>query len=259
MKKIYLFLFLAILIFPLSACNNSKKSVADKDQTTLKKESNLDEEKIERNQTVWKKKISKLKMIYKNGYSGDYVGVASDMKELQVSYSKKGAVIKGIVYNLEEMKGPKDLPLTKASIFVDKVIAGKKSLRGEIIQVPLKGGVISTSDFLSDRIANQTKQNLLVQEKLAPLPEIGGQVIIRLMEVDFDDGGTFNNYLKEGKFNTRSYNPVLEQCNYWIKNPNMKKFALANTLYKNQSEIPQEYRADQFQKLTDELNEKFNK
>lgn len=261
MKKVLLFLALAMLIFPLSACNNSKPSNADKADTSVK-EAGLNKKTISQNRVAWQKKTSGLKSVYKDGYSGDYIGVAFNMKELlnQASNDKNYAVVEGTICNLESMKGPKGVPLTKTTIYVDKVISGKKSLNRKVIQVPLKGGIISTDDYYLDATTNKTKQNLLVQEKLAPLPKIGAQVIIRLTKVDFSEKNSFNNYLEKAHFSTqKSYQPMLEQFNYWIKNPSAKEFVLANSLYENQQEISEEYRAAQFQKLTDQLNEKFNK
>lgn len=261
MKKVLLLLSLATLVFPLSACSNSKTSSDQRNQVSVKK-TGKDTKTIEQNQRIWKKKTSGIKSVYKDGYSGDYIGIANNMNQLlHPSFNIKNyLVIKGTIYNLEQMKSPKGVPLTKASIYVDKVISGKKSLHEKTIQVPLKGGIVSTDDYYLDATTNQTKQDLLVQEKLAPLPRIGAQVIVRLTKVDLDEKNSFNNYLIKADFSTsKSYQPMLEQYNYWIKNPDKKEFVLANSLYKNQQEISEEYRASQFQKLTDELNEKYNK
>ena len=261
MKKVLLLLALAMLVFPLSACNNSKPSNAGKTDTSVE-EAGLNKKVISQNRVAWQKKTSGFKSVYKDGYSGDYIGIAFNMKKLldRASNDKSYAVVEGTIYNLEPMKGPKGVPLTKTSIYVDKVISGKRSLNRKVIQIPLKGGIISTDDYYLDATTNKTKQDLLVQEKLAPLPKTGAQVIIRLTKVDFSKKNSFNNYLEKAHFNTqKSYQPMLEQFNYWIKDPGAKEFVLANSLYENQQEISEEYRASQFQKLTDHLNEKYNK
>ena len=249
MKK--LLVLSLLLLLPLTGCQ--------KNPVTTKKESTTTEI-IAKNQQKFQKAQKNTSVIHTNDFTGDYLGPASTLTELLENRSKGYAVIKGTVYNLESMSEPKNMVWTKTSIRVDQVLTGKKSLKGKTLQVPLKGGLSTTDEYYQDMKKPDKNQKILVQNDMAPLPKIGSQVIIRLEKVDLTKESDYTNYLKNSGFKeSTAYNPFYEQSNLWIKEPGKKKFVLNSSLIKHQQKTNGMDYAAGMEKLTKEINAKYNK
>ncbi len=255
MRKTLMVLALLLFVLPLSACNTSTLTNST---TNYSKTSRTDNSKriIRRNRRIWQRQVAKADVVHSDDFRGDYVFIATSMEQLN-NHSK--AVVQGTVYKLEKMNSPKNMAYTKASIHVDKVISGDKTLKNQTIYVAMKGGLVSFDHWY----ANMSKpkdfdHEMLVKNEEFPLPSIGSKVITGLTPNHVDEPSDYNNSLKQSGFTIEnSYAIVVPQYDFWVKSPNSKKYVL------NNPEMRKEKTRDDnlskgLKKMTSEINSEYN-
>ena len=247
---------LALLVFvlPLSAYSVNALRSSHQSKTSHVQSS---ESVIKKNKKAWKKHIAKVDVIHSDDSSRDNMFIATSMEQLD-NHSK--AVIKGTVYNLEKMNSPKNMAYTKASIHVDKVLSGDKTLKHQTIYVPLKGGLVSFDHWY----ANMSKpkdfdHEMLVKSEEFPLPNIGSEVIAGLVPNHVDEPSDYHESLKQSGFTLdNSYEIVVPQYDFWVKKSGDKKYSLNNPKMRKKSAEDEEL-VKGLNGITKEINHKFNK
>jgi hypothetical protein len=183
------------------------------------------------------------------------------LKELKKSNDKSSATIKGTVYNLEQMSAPKNMVWTKATIHIDKVLSGDKSIVGKNYYVVLRGGLTTSDVFYAD--TNHTKEadhKILVRNPEAPLPQIGTKIITNISKNQQPDGTEYSKILEKSGF-TKQKTRVIQnlQYNFWVKAPGTSEYILNNPQIQNKKDTSEDYLAGGLQNLTKEINQEFNK
>lgn len=244
MKKILVVLIALIFVLPLAAC-----------QTSAANSSNTSD--IKRNANSWNKVIKDLEVVTTDNTGNDRGLIARSMKELN---GANQSVIQGTVYNLSKLNNPNNAAYTKATIMVDKVINGKKSLKGKKITLVLNGGVTTTSRWYKDQ--NQTREaehDILVQYSQAPLPKIGSKIIVGISPIEKKEPTTYMQTIKQNKLaRSTTYDLNMPAFNYWIKNSDDKDYHLNNPQADARLKANPKMAKD-IKNLTDELNQKYNK
>ncbi|WCG35682.1 hypothetical protein [Companilactobacillus farciminis] len=245
MKKILLILVALGVILPLSAC--SVKSM-QKDQSRQSKQVQL----LEKNKQAWKKEIADADVIESDGLKGESTYVGTTLNQLK---NHNQSLIKGTVVNLEKMHSPKNMAYTKATIHIDKVLSGDKTLQNKDYFVALNGGVVSFDRWY----ANMSKpkdfnHKMLIKHDEFPLPSIGSEIITGLMPIHLDEPLEYNSALKQSGFTIKnSFAMDGAKYNFWIRKPDTKKYQLNNpTVKKSDTQLAQE-----LTKLTNEINRKY--
>ncbi|KRM14782.1 hypothetical protein [Companilactobacillus nantensis] len=215
MKKTLIVLTLLVFVLPLSACGLNSKGSNDQHQTSkVKPKVKKDEALIKKNQTIWTKLTKDAEVVKTDAYSGDSI-VPTKLSDLK----KAGNIVKGTVYNLEQMDAPKNMALTKAKIRIDQVLSGDKSLTGKDYYVVLRGGLTTTDVYYADM--NRTKEvdhDILVENPEAPLPKIGTQFITVLDKNNLANGSEYSQILMKSGFTKTNSLPIFdEQFSFWIK------------------------------------------
>ncbi len=218
MKKSITLMLLFLSILPLSACGLVKQ--VGKEANPPKNMSSEEKQTVDKNSQHWNDKIENAK-IETSSYDGqdDYDLIPTSMKELK---QYNDVLIKGTVYNLQEMKGVDNDAYTKVSVFVNKVISGNKNLQGKIINFSLNSGFIYKPD--------QKKYNYDKRIE-TPMPPIGSQIITGLTPRKIYPKSTdsvdkfFIENDAAGKYAFNLNNPV---NNLWIKKDGQKQFHLNN-------------------------------
>lgn len=241
MKKTLIVLTLLFFVLPLSACGSNTKTSnhqASKTESKYRPDTAL----IKKNQAIWDKLTKDAEVVKHNDYSGDSI-VPTKLSELK----EHGDVIKGTVYNLEQMGAPKNMAFTKAKIHVDQVLSGDKKIVGKDYYVVLRGGLTTTDIFYADM--NRTREanhDILVVNPEAPLPKIGTQFITILSKNTLDDGSEFSKILLKSGFTKENSRPIFdEQFSFWVKSKS-GDYVLNNPTARTGLE-----------ELTDAINEKY--
>ncbi|KRO00054.1 hypothetical protein IV57_GL002070 [Companilactobacillus kimchiensis] len=208
---------------------------------------------IKKNQNLWNKQLRKADVIHRDGFDSDdgYVGTSMD----QLKNHNK-AFIKGTVYNLQKMNSPKNMAYTKATIHIDKVLSGDKSLQGKNIYVVFDGGLVSFDHWY----ANMSKpkdfdHEMLVKNDEFPLPSIGTKIITGLVPNQLDQPLEYNDSLKQSGFTVKnSYALDVPKYNFWVKKTGTEKYILNNPKVRKKTDSL----SKDLQKLTVEINQKYN-
>ena len=213
MKKTLIVLTLLFFVLPLSACGSNTKTPnhqASKTESKYQPDTAL----IKKNRETWDKLTKDAEIVKTDDYSGDKI-VPTKLSELK-GY---GPVVKGTVYNLEQMDAPKNMAFTKAKIHIDQVLSGDKKIVGKDYYVVLRGGLTTTDIFYADM--NRTREvnhPILVENPQSPLPKIGTQIITVLSKNTLDDGSEFSKILLKSGFTKENSRPIFdEQFSFWIK------------------------------------------
>lgn len=246
MKKILMILSTLILVLPLSACGiNNQSSKVDK-QTEI----------VQKNKKQWNKQIADLQVENQKGLKNSSAFIPTSMEKLKQGNAN---VIQGTVYNLQKMKSPENMAYTKATIHVDKVISGDKSLKGKNVFTSVDGGITTANNFYKNM--NQTREanhNILVQFQEFPTPKVGAKVIVGISPVEkLNANNSYDQTLKNNKFNlAKTYYLQNVQYGLWVKNPKDDKYHLNNPLELKRLSKDLSTK-NGIEKLTIELNQKF--
>lgn len=264
MKRTLIVLALLVFVLPLSACGSKTKvsetqSQESKVQKQVKKTQD-DAALIKKNQAKWAQLTKDVATVDGDGFSGDYVSIPMSLKELKKSDYKSSATIKGTVYNLEQMSAPKNMVWTKATIHIDKVLSGDKSIVGKNYYVVLRGGLTTSDVFYAD--TNHTKEadhKILVGNPEAPLPQIGTKVITQVAKNQAPDNSEYGQNLKKSGFTDKNSREIQNlQYNFWVKAPGASEYVLNNPQIQNKKDTSEDYLAGGLQNLTKEINQKYN-
>lgn len=220
MKKTLIVLALLVFVLPLSACSlNAKDTNNQRQESKAKPKVKRDEALIKKNQAAWSKLTKDAEVVKTDAYSGDSI-VPTKLSDLK----KAGDIVKGTIYNLEQMEAPKNMAFTKAKIHVDQVLSGNKSLVGKDYYVVLRGGLTTTDVYYADM--NRTKEvdhDILVENPEAPLPKIGTEFITVLDKNSLDNGSEYSQILKKSGFTKNNSRPIFdEQFSFWVKDKSGK-------------------------------------
>lgn len=249
MRKTLMILTLLVFVLPLSAysVNTIKNS--------LHHDSNTSCITIKENQRKWRRQTAKANIIHSEGNGREKVPVGISLDDLK-NYNQ--AVIEGTIYNLEKMRSPQSMAYTKASVHIDKVISGDKSLKNKIVYLALNGGLVSFDDWYSESKHKAYGHNMLVKNDEFPLPIIGSKIITGLIPNNLDEPIELNNDLKRSGFTSKnSFTINTPQYNFWVKGPNAKEYRLNNPTLRKKN-INGDYLVESLQQLTKEINRKFN-
>lgn len=246
MKKILIILVALTVMLPLSAC--SVKSVHE-NQTRQSKQVQL----LKKNKKAWEKEIADADVIQSDVLKDESTYVGTTLNQLK---NHNQALIKGTIVNLEKMHSPKNRAYTKATIHIDKVLSGDKTLQNKSYFVALNGGVVSFDRWY----ANMSKpkdfdHKMLIKHDEFPLPDIGSEIITGLMPIHLDEPLEYNTALKQSGFTIKnSFAIDGAKYNFWVKDPKTKKYQLNNpTVKKADKQL-----AHELDKLTDKINQKYN-
>ncbi|CAJ1176068.1 hypothetical protein CPR19092_LGOLGGFK_00106 [Companilactobacillus paralimentarius] len=249
MRKTLMILTLLVFVLPLSAysVNTIKNS--------LHHDSNTSCITTKENQRKWRRQTAKANIIHSEGNGREKVPVGISLDDLK-NYNQ--AVIEGTIYNLEKMRSPQSMAYTKASVHIDKVISGDKSLKNKIVYLALDGGLVSFDDWYSESKHKAYGHNMLVKNDAFPLPIIGSKIITGLIPNNLDEPIELNNDLKRSGFTSKnSFTINTPQYNFWVKGPNAKEYRLNNPTLRKKN-INGDYLVESLQQLTKEINRKFN-
>lgn len=251
MKKTLMILMALALFLPLSACAIHKRTTPDVKKLTL----------IQKNQQKWHKKIADLPIEHAKGLGNNSSRVPTSMADMK---KNSPLVIQGTISNLETMKSSDNMAYTKATIYLNKILAGDQSLQGQSIYTAMNGGITSTNSYF--RNMNQTREanhDILVQFQEYPTPKIGAKIIVGMyLTEEPREMKVQNDYLKamkESNFDfAKTYDLKDVQYGLWVKNPGDKSYHLNNPKALDRlAKEPDQQQA--LEKFTDELNQKYNK
>ncbi|WDT66668.1 hypothetical protein [Companilactobacillus crustorum] len=238
MKKTLVMLMALVMLLPLIACGKSDSAA------------------IRKNSQRWEKETKSLEVVHSNRTTNNRGYIARSM--IQLKQNNK-FVIQGTVSNLSKINNPKNYAYTKATIHVDKVISGDKTLQGKTIYAAVNSGITTTNKWYDNH--NQTREanrDILVQYREFPLPKISSKIIVGINRTA-SDGPTnyYNKVLKQNKFDLKkTYDINMMQYNFWIKNPGEKKYHLNNSQADKELQSNENMKKD-IKKLTGELNQKY--
>ncbi|MCH4009176.1 hypothetical protein [Companilactobacillus sp.] len=241
MYKIFSLIMATLLLIPLSACslisNNSKNDVEQHQK--------FSQHQLDKNDRVWNQKLKDAKIETTSyGASVQYSMIPTSIAELK-QYNK--TLVKGTVFNLQQMTGCKDEAYTKVSLFVDEVIRGNKSIQNTIISFNLNSGFIDHP--------KQSEYDYIKKTEV-PMPAIGSQLITGLSKRNINQisDAKIKNFFQTNQvanFNSYSLNDPVNSL--WIKNHGDSKFHLNNPLLNKRSK--DDWYANKLLKLTDKLNQ----
>ena len=241
---------IALLVFVLSLSACSADTVHQSTDLKLEKRAKSPSVIINKNQKKWSKNTSHIPVIRSDAQHFDDRGhVAQSMYQLK---NVNKAVIKGTIYNLEQMNSPEDLAFTKATVHIDQVISGDESLKNKTVYLTLNGGITSSDHKGSNH-------EMFVKYDEFPLPKIGSQIIVGLLPTQLDEPTEYNQAVKQSGFNNKNFYIVnMPQFNFWVKGENDDKYHLNNPKVKKSLISDLDMRAAIVQ-LTKEINQKYNK
>lgn len=239
MKKTLIALIALIFVLPLAACSNTSKDTAIKENTSR-----------------WHKTISGLEVVKTDKYGNDRGYIARTMKELK---KVNESVIQGTVYDMSKIDNFNNGAYTKVTVYVDKVISGKKSLQGKKIVLVMNGGITTTNSWYKNQ--NQTREtnhDILVQYNEAPLPKVGSKIIGGITTIEKTEPTIYMKTIKKNNLaNTNTYDLDMPAFNFWIKDSKDKQYHLNNPKATKELKVNPEM-AKSIKNLTDGLNQKYN-
>ncbi|AKP66275.1 hypothetical protein [Companilactobacillus ginsenosidimutans] len=215
-----------------------------------KPQTNISEREINNNKINWDKGTSSLKVVKDKSTITDLASFPTSLDKLK---KDNDYVIQGTIIDLDEMTDYNENAMTKATILVDNVISGGNGIQDHTIKVVFTGGVTE----------NSKSQQVYVNRVDAPIPEIGSKIItgIRTNRSQDTTDKKYAKYLKTNKLGgSDTFKISVPEYNIWVKNDGEKKYSLNNPELngKKTSDSNKEI-ADKLQKLTDILNDKYNK
>ena len=172
---------IALLSLVLASCSFQNQPRASKAPTEL----------IQKNKKIWNKKLKKVQTVE---FPGEKIlSVPSGYKDEDMSWARfengSQLVVKARVINLEPELKRVLTPETKASIYIDKVISGDKSLAHSTIKTEFSGGLIRAKNYLVNIEGQYTGKQLGIKDPQAivygqtltkPMPKIGQTIVLGL-------------------------------------------------------------------------------
>lgn len=215
MKKI--FGLLALLTLVLAGCSSQKQPQDTKEQTKL----------IQKNKKVWNNKLKKVQVIKFPGEKIISVPSGYNDEDMSLARFKSGSqlVVKARVINLEPEPTRVLTPETKASIYIEKVIQGDKSLNNSTIKTEFSGGLIRAQNYLvnvegqytGEQFGVKDPQTLVYGQTLTkPMPKIGQTVILGLNKFRAINEHQEKMYQKMG-LTDNFYTINNPEVTFWIK------------------------------------------
>lgn len=179
MKKLLGLIVLLSLV--LAGCSFQNQPQDSKTQTKM----------IQKNKKVWNKKLKKAQKVEFPGEKILSVPSGYNDEDMSLSRFKNGSqlVVKARVVNLEPELKRVLTPETKASIYIDKVISGDKSLTHSTIKTEFSGGLIRAKNYLVNIEGQYTGKQFGIKDPQAivygqtltkPMPKIGQTIILGL-------------------------------------------------------------------------------
>lgn len=228
MKKILLVLsFLTVLL--ISGCSlkqNQNTKMTQQQQSKL----------IKHNQKIWDKKVQAAKNINSPNYDR-YVTVIPqgyNDEDMSLKRFKNGnqLAVEARVINLQPEIDRLSDTQTKATILIEKVLAGDKKLQGKTIKTEFTGGLTTAGDYFISIEGNyegdqmgfpDKKTSIYTTTATKPMPKIGQRVILGLKRYQPE-----NKYrralLKKNGLTTKNF--------YVIQNPEATMWVKENGKYR---------------------------
>ncbi len=250
-KTLMIIVALLLFVLPLSAYSVNALNNSNARQVKHEQSSKL----IIRNQKIWQKHTAKADVIHSDEFNNRTAVVSTSFEQLQ---NHSQTVIEGTVYNLQKMSSPEEMSYTKATIFVNRVISGDKSLKNKQIYLAFDGGLVSFDRWYSHSTRpKDSDREMLVKNDEFPLPKIGSKIIVGLIPNHLDEPTEYNAALKQSGFTiNNSYAIENPRYNVWVKAPNAAKYQLNNPKMRKKTNIQQ---TQDLQKLTQLINRQYNK
>lgn len=250
MKKILGLVTLLSLV--LAGCSFQNQPRASKVPTEL----------IQKNKKIWNKKLKRVQMVE---FPGEKIfSIPSGYKDEDMSWArfKNGSqlVVKARVVNLEPELKRVLTPETKASIYIDKVISGDKSLAHATIKTEFSGGLIRAKNYLVNiegqymgkQLGIKDPQTIVYGQTLTkPIPKIGQTIVLGLNKYHPDNDYQKKIYQKMG-LTDNFYIVNNPEVTFWIKEND--KYRLNNPAF-YQTENKAKY--SNIFKITKYLNQNF--
>lgn len=255
MRKTLMIILLLVFVLPFSTYIVNAAKDSPKHQKQL-----LDNQTsmalIRKNQKRWKSLTAHTDVIHSDEFGNRATSTGTTLDQVK---NHSQAMIQGTVYNLQKMNSPKNMAYTKATIHVDRVLSGDESLKNKTIYVAFDGGLVPYDRWYANM--NHTKRQdheILVKNDEFMLPKIGAKVITGVIPNHLDEPLEHNESLKQSGFTIKnSYALESPQYNFWVKQPDAKKFILNNPKISRKQNRHNDL-AKQLQALTNEINQKYN-
>jgi len=253
---VYLFLLIIIMQILLVGCNSNQV------EPNEKKHVNTDYN-ISSNRDRWNSEISMSYKMKSSPYLMNVPGNYDDSKMSLESLKKgKGSLIKGKLINLEKIVGFKYGSRTKATILVEKVIYGKKSLENKIIKTEFDGGMSLAKDkyvspegqYVGDKYGIKSPDETIYSENPKfPIPKIGSFLILKIHRYQPDNKYQLDIY-NQNVLNERNFYTVERSDTiFWVRKRG--QFRLNNPgFFKPESE----HKYPNLNKITHDLNKLLN-
>lgn len=255
MKKSLLLIMLLAIIFPLSACSSKRTKVSEPQKLP-------ESQQIAVNSRKWDQQTKNLTVVHNLQYSDDYAGSVHSVADFKKVHSGTW-VIKAKVLNLGKVISKKhsasELPpvFTRGEVKVDQVIGGSNKLNKKTINLVFEGGITSKDNSFSFTAKGIKKfgHPVLVQDDNAPLPKIGSEIILAIQSVDWEYYSSYEHLDENGFKEGTTFQPVMANIHFWVKEPGAKEFVLNNSLIKNKQDASPIIIE---KNMTDEINQKYN-
>lgn len=256
MKKSLLLIMLLAIIFPLSACSSKRTKVSEPQKLP-------ESQQIAVNSRKWNQQTKNLTVVHNLQYSDDYAGSVHSVADFKKVHSGTW-VIKAKVLNLGKVINKKhsasELPpvFTRGEVKVDQVIGGSNKLNKKIINLVFWGGITSKDNsfsFTSNKGIKKFDHPVLIQDDNAPLPKIGSEIILAIQSVDWPYYSSYEHLDENGFKEDTTFQPVMANIHFWVKEPGAKEFVLNNSLIKNKQDASPIIIE---KNMTDEINQEYN-
>ncbi|MFC6177020.1 hypothetical protein ACFQAV_09215 [Companilactobacillus huachuanensis] len=226
MRKKLILLSLLVFVLPLFAFTWPFQHQTDlKTKTVHKSTTSV----IRHSNKIWQKSIKDADIIDMDGQADSRGYIAYSMSQLK---EVNKLVVKGTIIKLESMNNPNNMALTKATIKIDKILHGKKSLNGKTITVAFNGGVTTFDKWYAGLPSPKDEDHkVFIKYDEFPIPEIGSQIITGLLPANASEPSDYMRAIKNNKFDfKKTYVLGMPEFNLWVKKPNEKEFYLNNPL-----------------------------
>lgn len=258
MKKFFLIIAL-LSIFLLAGCNSANSSKTEE----LKLEQAQRNKQIKHNRKVWVEKVSKAKNINNPEYDKYVTTVPKGYTDENMTLGrlKNGnqLLVVAQVVNLQPELGRLWLNETKATIHVEHVISGDKSLANHNLQTEFSGGLNRAKNYFvspegkyvgTQQGFKNPKELIYSTNPTVPMPSIGQRIIVGLKKYQPDNKAQQQAYQKYGLTPKNFYTINNPEVTYWAEQKG--QFKLNNPAFyqkQNSGKYPQLF------KITKKLNQ----
>lgn len=245
--KFKLLMITILSLILLSGCNKpiSHDSIAQQGQR---------KSEIKVNQKRWQGRLEKVKVIdqpnFKKAFTTVPNGYDDESMSLQSLKNANQFVVKGQIVNLNSMIGRPLAPETKATIYIEKIISGDKSLENKTIKTVFAGGFARVRDLYSSFGINNPQEVVYYPSETFLIPKIGTQVIMGIKKFRPENIGQKKLY-KRFNLNTNNFYTINNpETTFWVKSHH--KYKLNNpAFYQEKSQ----YKFKNIYKLTNRFNQ----